>query len=519
MTANTIHLPTLNPLSERIKENGQAPAQTRPGFWPEVPYKVEDLGIPRSSVIDLILRRLYAVGTGTLETLSATLKLSWQVVETVFHQLRQQQLVEVKGMVGNDYTFVLTANGRAMAAERVEMCSYAGPAPVSIQDYHRSTRAQTAKVSVNRATLRKAFGDLVVTDAILDQLGPSLISQKSLFLYGPTGNGKTSLAERMLRVYTDRILIPHAVEVDGQVIMLYDPVVHHKLDTHDEYLDPRWMVCQRPFITVGGELVPSMLELRLDESSGVYAAPFQMKANNGILLIDDFGRQVMSPRELLNRWIVPLDRRVDYLSLRYGVKFQIPFETMVVFSTNLDPQDLADEAFLRRIQNKIFVDVVAPETFDEIFRRVVAERNLPCEPGVGDYFRELVYPAQQRIARLLSGRFLQHHAVGGGIRKPSDESHPGRVGPRRSAILHQDQEVRGQLGEGEPERAIRAYRAATVRERTARESLANLQLGSIEPYWYFAVRTLQARVIRPTRLLPMVSSRVPLAAPLTVAAR
>ena len=350
---------------------------------------MEELGIPRSSVIDLILRRLYAVGTGSLETLSSTLKLSWQVVETVFHQLRTQQLVEVKGMVGNDYTFTLTANGRTMANERVAICSYAGPAPVSIEDYHRSTRAQTAKVTVNRATLRRAFGDLVVTDEMLDQLGPSLISQKSVFLYGPTGNGKTSLAERMLRVYTDRILIPHAVEVDGQIIMLYDPVVHHKVETQDQYLDPRWVVCQRPFITVGGELVPSMLELRLDESSGVYAAPFQMKANNGILLIDDFGRQVISPRELLNRWIVPLDRRVDYLSLRYGVKFQIPFETMVVFSTNLDPQDLADEAFLRRIQNKIFVDVVAPDTFDEIFRRVVAERNLLCEPGAEDYFREL----------------------------------------------------------------------------------------------------------------------------------
>lgn len=354
-----------------------------------MPYRVEDLGIPRASVVDLILRRLYAVGTGTLESLSSTLKLSWQVMESVFHQLRQQQLLEVKGMVGNDYTFTLTSNGRAMAAERVAISSYAGPAPVAIQDYHRSTRAQSAKVSVDRAALRRAFGDLVVTDAMLDQLGPSLISQKSVFLYGPTGNGKTSLAERMLRVYTDRVLIPHAVEVDSQVIMLFDPVVHHPVEVPEADLDPRWVVCQRPFITVGGELVPSMLELRLDESSGVYAAPFQMKANNGILLIDDFGRQVISPRELLNRWIVPLDRRVDYLSLRYGVKFQIPFETMVVFSTNLDPQDLADEAFLRRIQNKIFVDVVAPDTFDEIFRRVVSERNMVCENGAGDYFREM----------------------------------------------------------------------------------------------------------------------------------
>jgi len=385
MTANTAQTHPLNPLPERPKDREHPPSS----FWPEIPYRAEDLGIPRSSIVDLIMRRLYAVGTGTLESLSSTLKLSWQVVETVFHQLRQQQLLDVKGMIGNDYTFTLTNGGRAMAAERVQICSYAGPAPVSINDYHKSTRMQTAKVAVNRIVLRRAFGDLVVTDAMLDQLGPSLISQKSVFLYGPTGNGKTSLAERMLRVYTDRILIPHAVEVDGQIIMLYDPVVHHKVDVHEEYLDPRWVVCHRPFITVGGELVPSMLELRLDESSGVYAAPFQMKANNGILLIDDFGRQVISPRELLNRWIVPLDRRVDYLSLRYGVKFQIPFETMVVFSTNLDPQDLADEAFLRRIQNKIFVDVVDPQAFDEIFRRVVAERNLPCEPGVGDYFREM----------------------------------------------------------------------------------------------------------------------------------
>ncbi len=384
MTANATIMPPLKPAPERIKE-----APPRPAFWPELPYRVEDLGIPRASVVDLILRRLYAVGTGTLDSLSNTLKLSWQVVETVFHQLRQQQLVEVKGMVGNDYTFTLTNAGRAMATDRVAISSYAGPAPVSIQDYHRSTRAQSARVQVTRTSLRRAFGDLVVTDAMLDQLGPSLVSQKSVFLYGPTGNGKTSIAERMLRVYTDRILIPHAVEVDGQIIMLYDPVVHHKAETQGSDLDPRWIECQRPFITVGGELVPSMLELRLDESSGVYAAPFQMKANNGILLIDDFGRQVISPRELLNRWIVPLDRRVDYLSLRYGVKFQIPFETMVVFSTNLDPQDLADEAFLRRIQNKIFVDVVAAETFDEIFRRVVAERKLLCEDGVGKYFREM----------------------------------------------------------------------------------------------------------------------------------
>jgi predicted ATPase with chaperone activity len=193
----------------------------------------------------------------------------------------------------------------------------------------------------------------------------------------------------MLRVYHDAVLIPYAVEVDNQVISLYDPVVHTPLENDEQDLDPRWILCKRPCIVVGGELIPSMLELRLDEASGIYAAPLQMKANNGILIIDDFGRQLMSPRDLLNRWIVPLDRRVDYLTLRYGVKFQIPFETMVVFSTNLEPSDLADEAFLRRIHNKIYVEAVDAVAFDQIFSRVVQSRQIQAEPDSAEYLRRL----------------------------------------------------------------------------------------------------------------------------------
>ena len=237
--------------------------------------------------------------------------------------------------------------------------------------------------------LRQAFSDLVVSDKMLDQMGPAIISQTSIFVYGPTGNGKTSLAERMLRVYQDAVMIPYAVEVDNQIISVYDPVVHHPIDHDDDDVDPRWILCKRPCIVVGGELIPSMLELRLDESSGIYAAPLQMKANNGILLIDDFGRQLMSPRDLLNRWIVPLDRRVDYLTLRYGVKFQIPFELMVVFSTNLEPSDLADEAFLRRIHNKIYVEAVDASAFDQIFTRVVQSRNIQAEADSAEYLRKL----------------------------------------------------------------------------------------------------------------------------------
>ena len=366
-------------------------AITRPAYCPPQPESLEALRIPNSLVTDLVLRRVYLAGESNFQSLSDALKLSTAAVESVFRELRKQQLVEVKGMVGNDYNFTLTSAGRAMAADRYRICHYAGAAPVSLADYHAAAKAQAAKVRVDRRTLRHAFSDLVLTDDFLDQLGPALVSQTSIFLYGPTGNGKTSLAERMLRVYQDAVLIPYAVEVDGQIIQLFDPVVHDQIEVSADELefDPRWVLCRRPCIIAGGELTAGMLELRLDEATGIYAAPVQMKANNGIFVIDDFGRQLMSPRELLNRWMVPLDRRVDYLALRYGVKFKIPFELMVVFSTNLDPRELADEAFLRRLHNKVYISPVDAPGFDEIFRRVVAARNLPCEPDVAEFLRLL----------------------------------------------------------------------------------------------------------------------------------
>lgn len=364
-------------------------AAPRTAFAPPIPQTFDELGVPQSLVIDLFLRRTLIEGFSTLESLSKSLRVSIAIIDQVFRQLRQQQIVEVKGMVGNDYQFVLTQAGKQMAADRFQISQYAGACPVSLRDYTAATKRQAARVHIDRRSLRAAFSDLVVPDRLLDQLGPALISQNSIFLYGPSGNGKTSIAERMLRVYEDAVFIPYAVEVDNQIISLYDPVVHHRIELEDPDVDPRWVLCKRPCIVVGGELIPSMLELRLDESSGIYAAPLQMKANNGIFIIDDFGRQLMSPRDLLNRWIVPLDRRVDYLTLRYGVKFQIPFELMVVFSTNLDPSDLADEAFLRRIQNKIEIEPVQPQVFDMIFQRVVSTRNVPADYDSAEYLRKL----------------------------------------------------------------------------------------------------------------------------------
>ncbi len=319
----------------------------RAGFTPKSPNTLQELDIPESVVADLMLRRLYMEGKSDIDSLGRSLKLSFPVVHSVFQRLRDQHLFIVTGMSGNNYSFGLTSAGRELAERRLKVSHYCGPAPVSLQSYTEAVKAQVPQINLTRELLRKALGDLVLTGEFVDQLGPAVISQSSLFLYGPTGNGKTSIAVRLQKVYGDQVFIPYAVEFDGQIIVLYDPAVHRAVDngSGNGDLDPRWVGCERPCIVVGGELEISMLELQLDLASGMYAAPVQLKANNGILVIDDFGRQIVSPRNLLNRWIVPLDRRVDYLTLNYGMKFQVPFALMVVFATNIDPRELATKRF------------------------------------------------------------------------------------------------------------------------------------------------------------------------------
>ena len=358
-------------------------------YNPQAPNNLQDLDIPVTLVEDLILRYLYNKGAGSTSKLSDALKLPFPVIDTVFQQMRKRQLFEVTGLKSNNYHFMLSKAGRKQAFNRLQISHYAGPAPVSVESYHASVKAQVTDIQVDQSFIKNALSDLVLTNELVDQLGPALISQNSIFVYGPTGNGKTSIVRRLFRVYQDTVLIPYAVEFDGQIIVLYDPAVHERVETNVTAMDPRWILCRRPCILVGGELAPEMLELQLEESTKVYAAPLQMRANNGILIIDDFGRQILSPQYLLNRWIVPLDRRVDYLTLKYGVKFQIPFEMIVVFSTNLDPNDLADEAFLRRIPNKIHVGAVDPVIFDEIFNRILTEKNIPISKDSAKVLRQL----------------------------------------------------------------------------------------------------------------------------------
>ena len=396
-------------------------------FVPEIPENPQELDIPDSLVEDLVLRRLYVAGKSNLRTLSRTLKLSFAVVQSVFERLRKEQFFEVKGMQGQDYTFTLSGKGQEFARKSLELCRYSGPAPVSLAAYRNAVEKQTGKVSVNRSSLRESLSDLVLTDELLDQLGPALISQNSIFLYGPTGNGKTSIVSRLSRNYRDVIVIPYAVEVDRQIIVVYDPVHHERVDADVQGFDARWVFCRRPFVLAGGEMTSAMLELNLDQGTGVYAAPLQMKANNGMLVIDDFGRQILSPEYLLNRWIVPLDRRVDYLSLSYGVKFEIPFQMTVVFSTNIDPVRTGRRS----------VPAAHPE--QDLCR---AGRGAGLRPDFSAHRRgerpvlrsgqrrvppEALLPLRQPAApRMLSGRHHRHHRGHQRLRRGSGRDKPGQ---------------------------------------------------------------------------------------------
>ncbi|MGD0577752.1 MAG: AAA family ATPase [Bryobacteraceae bacterium] len=374
-------------------------APLTPACVPQAPHDLDALDIPWALVVDLVARRLNLDGLSTLLSLHRELKLPPPVLETVFRHLQQEKLVEIRGTDGQNFMLGLTSAGHKFATDRQSASHYAGPAPVSLQLYQATVRAQAARPRINRQHLRRVFADLVLEDEVLDQLGPALISQESLFLFGSTGNGKTSLAERTVKVFEDAIVIPYAVEVDGQVISVFDPVIHRPIEGYCPGLDPRWIVCQRPAVMVGGELSLEMLELRLDPVTNIYAAPVQMKANNGILIVDDFGRQVIAPTSLLNRWILPMDRRVDYLSLSYGLKFHVPFELMIVFATNLEPKQLMDAAFLRRIPNKIFVPPVAERCFVEIFRREALRQGFDADPSLPDQLMSL--------CRLLGGQELR----------------------------------------------------------------------------------------------------------------
>lgn len=337
------------------------------------PATQRDLDIPMNVVEDLVLRRAFQANRTSVSRLSHELALSAQIITDCFESLRSRDYVDVVKLEGNDYVFSLTSMGRERASASLDRCAYNSIAPVSLARYTEVVTMLRSEVRVTPEMVRHAFQDLVMNQKTVDRIGPAFSTQQSIFFYGPSGTGKTSIAERLIRLYDDWVVVPYAVEMDGQIIVVFDPTVHRAVERQPPGFDRRWVVCERPIVVAGGELELSMLQLKRDPISKVFAAPLQMKANNGIFLVDDFGRQLIPPGALLNRWIVPLERRIDYLSLDSGLKFSIPFEVLVVFSTNLDPAKLGDEAFFRRIQNKIYIGATTIEEFDMILDRT-AER-------------------------------------------------------------------------------------------------------------------------------------------------
>ena len=361
------------------KNGGSAAAESTPE---QRPRSTGELGIRKAIVEELALKALYLTGALSTRELAGQMRVSVNVADELVGRLRTDQLCQVTGMAGNLPTVVLTDQGRKRAAELLSQGQYTGAAPVSLASYVVQVRKQSVRhMVVHKADVERAFGDLIIDSKVLGQIGTGLNSGASIFVHGPAGVGKTAIAETMSRVLAeDHVWIPHAVEVDGQMIAVYDPMIHKEVNWDGgEGHDERWVRCQRPSVMVGGELTIEMLDLQFNANTKYYTGPVQMKANNGVLILDDFGRQRVRPEELLNRWVVPLDRGIDFLTMAGGRKIEIPFEMLVVFATNMNPADLVDAAFLRRMQTKIRVDLATDDQFRLIFRRVAVRRGLSVD--------------------------------------------------------------------------------------------------------------------------------------------
>ena len=366
---------------------------------PPVPVTTADTGLTTGMIADLIMKALYSLGARTGEQLRSFVRLPFAILDEQLVDLQERRLVEVRGGGQSrvTYTFDLTGEGRARARESLDANGYVGPAPVPLSQYGHWIGSQSVRgVQVTEETIRRGFSHLVFEDEFLDQLGPAINSGLSLFLYGHAGNGKTTIAEAISGMLGGHVYLPWALEVEGQIIVLYDPVYHdlvepdqkidddpladspifHEGQAHDD----RYAVIRRPVVFVGGELTLEFLELQYDPHTRVYQAPPHVKAGGGVFIIDDFGRQLVRPRDLLNRWMVHLEKRIDYLALRNGYKFPVPFDCLVIFSTNLNPLELVDEAFLRRIRYKIMVESPNRGQYEEIFRRCCDSNDILYEP-------------------------------------------------------------------------------------------------------------------------------------------
>ncbi|WP_454734929.1 ATP-binding protein [Cupriavidus necator] len=373
--------------------NGHADHGTPVPSWHVLPRTIAETGLDISLLLGLLLKAAYLHRTVTLAVLTDTLKLPATVVNEVATVAVRERLLEIahRGASDLDVRFRLTDAGYTRAAEATARCSYTGAAPVTLDAYLDAVqRHSVSHASVTKADVTAAFHDLVIPLHLLDAIGMALNTCRALMIYGPPGSGKTYLAQRLGVLLPGAVPVPHAITVAGEIIQVFDPLVHRPCDDSEtslarRSLDRRWTLCHRPVVLSGGELTLSMLDLRYDATSGFYQAPPHMKANNGIYIVDDLGRQLVGVAELLNRWIVPLDRNVDMFTLRSGVRFSVPFDVWPVFSTNLEPAELGDDAFLRRLGSKLYVGSLSLEDYREVYQRTAADFGLTSPDAAFDF--------------------------------------------------------------------------------------------------------------------------------------
>lgn len=381
-------------------------------FFPAAPQTLAEAGLSEALCESLVFKALLAHGSMSSRQIARITALPGKSVAATLGVMKLQQLVFYRDQAAmGDFEYGLTESGRMRARLEVDECAYLGPAPVPLDDYIRAVKAQgIATVEPKRADLERAFGDLLIDERMFERLGPAINSGRGMFLYGYPGNGKSSIAERITDCFGDEVWIPHALLCAGEVVTLFDAEIHQRVDAAAENgaerTDRRWVRIRRPTVVVGGELTMDALEMRHNHRTNVTEAALQLKSNTGTLVIDDFGRQRMSPIELLNRWIVPLEKRLDYLALANGSKVRVPFDQLIIFSTNLEPRDLVDEAFLRRIPYKINVIDPTEDEFRRLFDLVAPRVGVEVAPGAVDHLVARHYRAVGRPFRCCQPRDL-----------------------------------------------------------------------------------------------------------------
>ena len=403
---------------EARSSTGVAPIES---FIPE-PRTVEETGLGMGYLADLTLKLIYYKSDMSSMEISAALALPFVgVLEKVLEFLKREELVEITGSKGfgeRGYQYSIAGKGSQRALQALDRDQYIGPAPVLLELYNQMVLKQSVgDLKVGPDDVQKSLSHLVLGAEIINKLGPAINSGRSMFLYGPPGNGKTVIAKSIIRMLKGNVYIPYTVIVDGQIIRVFDELNHRRAEASSAApqgtnsggqlrIDPRWVKIRRPEILVGGELGLANLDLIFDPISKTYEAPFQMKANNGLFVIDDFGRQALRPQDLLNRWIVPLELRVDFLALQTGKKIEVPFDELIVFSTNLDPRDLVDDAFLRRIRHKLKIDFPDEKIFFQIMQRECVAHDIELPPEAFVYLIQRHYFSQNRPLRACHPRDL-----------------------------------------------------------------------------------------------------------------